>query len=124
MPTWVVRSLVMCALAAVAAAVPSGALGARPATTGPDGVATVHVKLTAQRMTLSRVRLRLGDTGRFVVRNMTTGRRVFTVGGTSTRPIAPGAQRILLIGFNFRGDYPIRATGPGAAVQRANFRIV
>lgn len=124
MPRWVVRSLVMCGLAAVAVAVPSGALAAHPATTGPDGVATVHVKLTAQRMTLSRVRLRLGDTGRFVVRNMTTGRRVFTVGGTSTRPIAPGAQRILLIGFNFRGDYPIRATGPGAAVQRANFRIV
>ena len=122
MPTWVVRSLVMCAL--VAAAVPAAALAARPATTGPDGVATVHVKLTAQGMTLSRVRLRLGDTGRFVVRNMTSGRRVFTVGGTSTRPIAPGAQRILLIGFNFRGDYPIRATGPGAAVQRANFRIV
>jgi hypothetical protein len=123
-PTGAVRSLITCALAGLAAVVPAGALAARPATTGPDGVATVHVKLTAQRMTLSRVRLRLGDTGRFVVRNMTTGRRIFTVGGTSTRPIAPGAQRILLIGFNFRGDYPIRATGPGAAVQRANFRIV
>jgi hypothetical protein len=115
---------VICALTVFAFAVPASALAARPATTGPDGVATVHVKLTAQGMTMSRVRLRLGDTGRFVVRNLTAGRRTFTVGRVSTPPIAPGKQRILLIGFSVRGDYPVRVTGPGAAAQRASFRIV
>jgi hypothetical protein len=123
-PARSVRSLVIAALVVLGAAAPAGALAARPSTTGPDRVVTIHVKLTNRGITLSRTQMRMGDNGRFVVTNMTSGTRRFSVGKTSTRPIAPGAHRILLLGFPVRGDYEVKSVGAGAPVQRANIRIV
>jgi len=84
---------------------------ARPQTTNPTGYFTVHVTVTNKGVRMIPSHAPRGQTGIFLVSNLASGTRVFSLGSTALHKqgtgfiikLAPNAQKRLLRYLDYRG---------------------
>jgi hypothetical protein len=90
----------------------AGAAQARPQTTVPTSVLSIHVTITDSRITLNRYKAPRGVEGRFVIKNVGTKAHNFTLDtGASgpdvmplfTRTLAPRKQAVVPLFLDYRG---------------------
>ena len=102
------RSLAVVPVALIAV----GAAQARPDTTLPTSVLSIHVKITDSRITLDPQSAPRGVEGRFVIKNVGTRKHNFTldIGPTGagatpllSRTLAPHRQAIVPLFLDYRG---------------------
>ena len=96
-----------CAAAVVstAAALAGGLAGAAFATTGPNPYAIVNVRLTDQRITLSKVGVHDVNYVDFLVHNAGKVPHNFTIGGLGSKSVRPGQTVHLVVAFPVYGKY-------------------
>jgi hypothetical protein len=110
------------ALAAAVALTCACTAGAGHATTLPTITLHVKVALTATRVLLSRASAPRGYIVEFRVRNGTTQRRAFSVGG-KTISVPAHATRITAAEFQARGKYVVVSRTSRSTVRRT-FRVI
>ena len=92
---------VLAAASALAAAVTGSAL----ATTGPDPYAIVNVRVTDQRITLSKASVHDVTYVDFLVRNAGKVPHNFRIGGQASKPVKAGQTVHLVVAFPLYGKY-------------------
>ena len=98
---------------------------ARPQTTAPGGYLTVRVVVTDKGVTMSPTHARRGQTAIFLVSNLASSSRVFTLGDASLKrhrgtgfavELARNAQKRVLLYLDYRGPLP-SAVGPAGKTK-------
>ena len=95
--------------APVAAALLVPAAHARPLTTAPVYVLTIHVTITDARVVLDRSSAPRGVEARFVIQNVGTRAHNFTLNGARarfSRTLAPHRRKVALLFLDYRGRVP------------------
>jgi len=91
------------------------------ATTAPTLIMKVKVNVTDAAITLSHKSARRGWAADFVVRNTGKKAHQFEIGGLQTPVIKPGAQKILKVNFELRGEVtykdPLNAKAPAGTFK-------
>src|SRR5262245_51034802 len=111
----------------VAALVLAGSAQARPRTTKPLYVLTVHVTITDTRVTLDPNRAPRGVQARFVINNAGSRARTFTLSGGAAAPgfsrvVKPHQRDVVTRFLDFRGKAIYKAD-PGRPGMRGIFII-
>ena len=104
---------------------------ARPQTTNPTGYFTVHVKLTNKGVTMIPSHAPRGQTGIFLVSNLTSGSRVFSLGTKALHKrgtgfvitVGPNSQKRLLRYLDYRGRLPVTVTSAGKVKAKTVFVV-
>lgn len=94
---------------------------ARPQTTNPTGYFTVHVTVTNTGVRMIPSHAPRGQTGIFLVSNLASGKRVFSLGSKALHKqgtgfvitLAPNAQKRLLRYLDYRGRLRYWVTSGG-----------
>jgi hypothetical protein len=99
----------------LSALLPAAAAQARPLTTTPRYVLTIHVTITDTRIVLDRHSAPRGVDGRFVIENAGTTAHNFTLNGPKapagvrtafSRTLAPHQQKIVKLFLDYRAKVP------------------
>ncbi len=118
------RAVTITALAGALAIAALAPMPSAQATTAPGYQFAVGVFLTNTGITLRGVKsVRRGSEVQFLIINSSKQSRRFTLGGRKTDLLKPRQRGVFFLGFDLRGSYHYRSSGPHATAFGGTFTV-